>query len=1297
MNSIWNECMEKIQSSRIRHRRHLAILLVLAAIVTLGVNWGLHQNGISMSDDYVCGYQEHQHGEECCTETLACRQAENGDHIHTAACYETQLVCTIQEHAHTELCMIDTKGNETKQTQAANEIETDQTGAESVIYADNADLADAAENTGNGVNAQSDDSIDLKDIENKTIVVRKSNGDGTYSTVGEDDVLTVGDDILIDIVFTTTAATFEGKSSAIVAYQLPNGIQLNSEQSGNIMSTDESGGVLGQYTIDSEGFVTMIFDESKINKNQKFTATLEFRAKAANSGNNEKGTYQFDGSDTKITVQKKADIDVEKELVSDTPTEINGEKYYHFKVIVSTENGTMGTVNIGDLIETSKKGYEIIGTYVEKAVNSTVTAPKITKTDVNGAVSAVDGSITIDNDEKTMNIENLPKLNARESYVLDYWVKLDESHITSSDGSGKFQNQAYANIENRMQETDEEKIEIKAYKPSIEKSGTYENGLVNWTIKVNNPGHDLKGYTVQDILTVSGETTIGQTIVGDIELTGYTGKKATVVDASVSKNADGTGFTYTFGKDMTADYYTFTYQTQPDTSAGDGTAANTAKLIEKGEEKGEAKGEADVSSGEIKKQALRMNNRDDLIELRWKITADNLKSGWTELTLTDLIKQPVLNETADAGVDAHYAIYSEIKEELEASEDAWTFFKNDTTATLDEVKAQGMSFSVKYYKDEEGTIEASKADDHVHRIEITIKKGSYDAGENGEITKIVLNRGKDDDDAYASSYHTIYDPGLLTRAGKYAIPNKVTLNHGKSAEDKFKDEKTLPLVKLASDRDPGEGKSGDYEESGVKISYNYDGDTMICYSILIDWEKGSDSLTVTDTLPEGVEFAADTAYAQFRNGSSAYSSTSGEKTYNINEDGHFTAAYDESTRTVTFTISGLNSKTKWDNNFKGFAIRYGVKVTDSYWDSFDPTHTEKTYTNTVRWNGNTATSDVEVDRTIKNIIKSSAYDKDRSEVSYTIEINPYGTVFTDSDGKVLKSLTLKDDLTIPSRVTASLNRTTIKLTDENGNPLSANEYTFDVSEKEKDNNNVYHMQLTVPNGKHLTLKYTYKINRIGQDGMDGFEVSNTAKLNGESSGKKKVKVDNIDSSSTVQQTKLTIYKVDSEHMDLPLTGAQFTLYVYNTETKTFEEVGNYISNSSGEIPLTYTEATSSFRADALYKLVETRAPSGYNKREEPVYFIWHESSKSEADAFQAATGGNQIEGLDASADLKYYKTLTASSLTIENTKNDESYQLPEAGGRGTAIFGIVGSVLAAGAAVTWIAGKRKAKAGETRI
>lgn len=91
------------------------IVAVLALIVFVGVNWRLHDKGISMTSDYQCGLKEHKHTEECYKKVLICGKEETDGsegHTHTDACYEEKktLTCDKEEHKHNADCY-DEDGN----------------------------------------------------------------------------------------------------------------------------------------------------------------------------------------------------------------------------------------------------------------------------------------------------------------------------------------------------------------------------------------------------------------------------------------------------------------------------------------------------------------------------------------------------------------------------------------------------------------------------------------------------------------------------------------------------------------------------------------------------------------------------------------------------------------------------------------------------------------------------------------------------------------------------------------------------------------------------------------------------------------------------------------------------------------------------------------------------------------------------------------------------------------------------------------------------------------------------------
>ena len=142
MKDILTNLMEKFRREHRLARRYTAILLVLAFATTLFVNWQLHGVGISMTADYLCGYEEHEHTAECYEQVLVCGYeegmpedstaalpedgmldtdygvdgeelsdepeplAEQPVHVHTQDCYEERQVldCMEEEHEHTDEC-----------------------------------------------------------------------------------------------------------------------------------------------------------------------------------------------------------------------------------------------------------------------------------------------------------------------------------------------------------------------------------------------------------------------------------------------------------------------------------------------------------------------------------------------------------------------------------------------------------------------------------------------------------------------------------------------------------------------------------------------------------------------------------------------------------------------------------------------------------------------------------------------------------------------------------------------------------------------------------------------------------------------------------------------------------------------------------------------------------------------------------------------------------------------------------------------------------------------------------------
>ena len=148
MKDITKALMQQFRREHKAARRYMALLLALALLTSLFVNWQLHSVGIAQTADYQCGEIEHQHTAECYEKVLVCgyEEGEPEDwnatkpddsafpdadygveqsdadiaaysaepepeyifvpHQHTDDCYQEvqELTCREEEHVHTDDC-----------------------------------------------------------------------------------------------------------------------------------------------------------------------------------------------------------------------------------------------------------------------------------------------------------------------------------------------------------------------------------------------------------------------------------------------------------------------------------------------------------------------------------------------------------------------------------------------------------------------------------------------------------------------------------------------------------------------------------------------------------------------------------------------------------------------------------------------------------------------------------------------------------------------------------------------------------------------------------------------------------------------------------------------------------------------------------------------------------------------------------------------------------------------------------------------------------------------------------------
>ena len=134
---IVEQYLAQLNIEKRRLHRAVAILTVLSLLVAVGVSWNLRMTGITMANSAGCGWEEHQHVEECLTEgilicgyeceeqheeetappdgeeteTVTPEEEPAEEHVHTDECWQREYICGYDEHVHDITCYSDPKAD----------------------------------------------------------------------------------------------------------------------------------------------------------------------------------------------------------------------------------------------------------------------------------------------------------------------------------------------------------------------------------------------------------------------------------------------------------------------------------------------------------------------------------------------------------------------------------------------------------------------------------------------------------------------------------------------------------------------------------------------------------------------------------------------------------------------------------------------------------------------------------------------------------------------------------------------------------------------------------------------------------------------------------------------------------------------------------------------------------------------------------------------------------------------------------------------------------------------------------
>ena len=111
-----NKVMQDAEKMTLRHSRKKIwqkIVIFLCCVVVFCTTYALILPAITMENNPVCGFVEHQHDESCFTQPEEIKQlicTDESDHVHDESCYHDVdvltdlLVCEDESHEHDKTC-----------------------------------------------------------------------------------------------------------------------------------------------------------------------------------------------------------------------------------------------------------------------------------------------------------------------------------------------------------------------------------------------------------------------------------------------------------------------------------------------------------------------------------------------------------------------------------------------------------------------------------------------------------------------------------------------------------------------------------------------------------------------------------------------------------------------------------------------------------------------------------------------------------------------------------------------------------------------------------------------------------------------------------------------------------------------------------------------------------------------------------------------------------------------------------------------------------------------------------------
>lgn len=761
-------------------------------------------------------------------------------------------------------------------------------------------------------------------------------------------------------------------------------------------------------------------------------------------------------------------------------------------------------------------------------------------------------------------------------------------------------------------------------KPSLAKGGSYDsyNGVINWTVTVNDNGKNIAGAVFTDSM-------LGQLTAGQITVKYDNGQAATTAEYTIVQGDNGKVTQITFNAieatGVNTNKYVVTYQTVALQEWDNRTVSNEANLSLNGTP---VTAEVTVpGGGNVEKKAGTGTVSEDgkTLTIPWTVTLNVPKGGLAAGTTI----------------------------EDDVTRNQWGSTNTNQWMTTEQMNA--LKSAIATWWDDSGT----NKDSYAFTSDTVTPVGSADAYTG---FKIILSSALVPPEGATKLTFTYSTTANLTNAGtgQNTFYNDVKVGGKETGAEYI-------YHKAGVTKTDGNGNTGTTQVSN---------EGALTWKVKAIVGAGNKKLTLVDTLPEGVTLES-LQLTGWGNLNMALT-VDGETISGTDSTNQYDVSGTYQGRVITLDIAPQTEGNTIQTGAE-FTLTVNCQVTDA------ATQTgTKTLKNdvTMKLDGGEIGSSSQTQEwtyqkeevVTKVVDKSGSWENESRILNYTVVLNPEGKDLLDGSD----TLTLVDTMEYSSlvyyngtayTVKASLMQPSVSLYRavkndqgvwESDQKVREWEWTYAVDDQDVWHNKNIITASGIPDSTALILKYSYRVSSNVPDEINGvktyfdLKLSNKAELAGQSdtnnTADQQLKWEHSDVDAGVTTDKsYSFYKVEEGNYNVSLAGATFTVYRYDTTGEHWVEtsVRTYTTDASGSFKITRQEkddnenVTFSYQTNTLYKVVETAPPKGYRLPDSvPEYtFYFYDASDTTHTLPSELPGG----AVDLSAESK--------TVYVENVKN----------------------------------------------